>query len=71
MEVIEAVRESWRMTKRHAWTVFLISLLAIPISIAGLLCLSVGIIVALMWIQLTVSSLYHAVGVPREASEQA
>jgi uncharacterized membrane protein len=71
MEVIDAVKESWYMTRGYAWTVFLIGLLAIPICIAGLLCLGVGIIVALMWIQLTVASLYHAVSAPTEVPAQA
>ena len=61
MEVIEAVKESWRMTNGYAWKVFLIGLLAIPISIAGLICFGVGIIVAIMWIRLTFASLYHSV----------
>ena len=68
MQVIEAVKESWRMTNGHAWEVFLIGLLAIPISIAGLLCLVVGIIPAVMWIEATFASLYHAVSVSGEAS---
>jgi len=63
MGVIEAVKESWRMTNGHAWTVFLIGLLAIPISIVGLICLVVGIIPAIMWIDATFASLYHAVSV--------
>ncbi|MFC2003704.1 hypothetical protein ACFLV4_07190 [Chloroflexota bacterium] len=63
MDVIEAVKESWRMTNGHAWTVFLIGLLAIPISIAGLICLGVGIIPATMWITAAFASLYHAVSV--------
>ncbi len=46
MEVIEAVKTSWRMTNGHAWKVFLIGLLAIPIGIAGMICLGVGIIIA-------------------------
>ena len=66
MSVIEAVKESWRMTKGHAWTVFLIGLLAIPISIVGLICLVVGIIPAIMWIEATFASLYHAVSVSGE-----
>ena len=66
MGVIEAVKESWRMTNGHAWTVFLIGLLAIPISIVGLLCFVVGIIPALMWIRATYASLYHAVSAPSE-----
>ena len=63
MAVIEAVKESWRMTNGHAWTVFLIGLLAIPICIVGLICLVVGIIPAIMWIEASFASLYHAVSV--------
>ena len=68
MQVIEAVKESWRMTNGHAWEVFLIGLLAIPISIAGLICFGVGIIVSLMWIRLAFASLYHSVSLSGEAS---
>ena len=70
MEVTEAVRESWRMTDGHAWTVFLIGLLAIPIAIAGAICFGVGIIVAFMWISLALASLYHAVSLTGEATRQ-
>ena len=44
MEVIEAIRTSWNMTNGHAGEVFLIGLLAIPIVIAGFICLVVGVI---------------------------
>ena len=61
MEAIEAVKESWQMTGGYAWKIFLIGLLAIPISIAGLICFGVGIIFAVMWINIAFASLYHAV----------
>lgn len=61
MEVIEAVKESWRMTNGHAWKVFGMGLLAILIGIAGLICFGVGIIIAIMWVSLAFASLYHAV----------
>jgi len=67
MEVIEAVKESWRMTGGHAWKVFLIGLLAIPIGIAGLICFGVGIIIAIMWVSLAFASLYYAVSVSGKA----
>ena len=69
MEAVEAVKESWRMTGGHSWRVFIIGLLAIPIAIAGLICLGVGIIVSIMWIRLAFASLYHAVSVSGEASD--
>ncbi len=68
MEVIEAVKESWRMTSGHAWKVFGMGLLAILISIAGLICFAVGIIVSIMWIRVAFASLYHAVSLSGEAS---
>jgi uncharacterized membrane protein len=61
MDVIEAVKTSWRMTNGHAWKVFLVGLLAIPIIIAGLICLGVGVIISFMWISAAFASLYHAV----------
>lgn len=68
MDVIEAVKTSWRMTSGHAWKVFLIGLLGIPIAIAGLICLGVGVIIAGMWIYLALASLYHSVSTSSEAS---
>ena len=61
MGVIEAIQESWRMTRGHAGTVFLIALLSIPLYIAGLICFGVGIIVAILWVKLAFASLYYAV----------
>jgi uncharacterized membrane protein len=61
METIEAIKKSWEMTRGHAFTVFLMGLLAIPIALLGLICLGVGIIPAVMWIQTAFASLYHAV----------
>jgi len=61
MEVIEAIKTSWKMTDGHALNVFGIGLLAIPICIAGLLLFGVGIILSIMWINLAFASLYHYV----------
>jgi uncharacterized membrane protein len=66
MEAIEAVKESWRMTRGYAWKVFFIGLLAVPIALAGLICFGVGIIFALMWIRLAFASLYHAVSMSKQ-----
>jgi uncharacterized membrane protein len=68
MGAVEAVKESWRMTGGHAWTIFFIGLLAGPIIIAGLLCLGVGVIVAIMWVALASASLYYAVSRLSEVS---
>ncbi len=68
MAVIDAIKESWRMTGGHAWKVFLIGLLAIPIFIAGLICFGVGVIISIMWITIAFASLYHAVSMSRQTS---
>ena len=61
MDAIAAVKKSWEMTKGHAGAVFLIGLIAMPISIAGLVCLGVGIIPAAIWIELAFAALFFAV----------
>jgi len=61
MGAIEAMQESWRMTRGHGWTVFLIGLLGIPIVLLGLACLVLGVIISIMWITLAYAALYHAV----------
>lgn len=68
MDVIKAVKESWFLTDGHAWKVFLIALLGIPIAIVGLLLFGIGIIIAVMWIGLAFASLYHAVSMVGETS---
>ncbi len=70
MKVIDAVHESWRMTRGHAWQVFLLGLLAIPIFIAGLICCGVGVIISIMWSKLAFASLYHAVSSSGKAPAQ-
>jgi len=65
MGVIEAIKGSWNMTRGHAWKVFSIAILAIPICIVGLLLFVVGIIPAMMWLQLTLASLYLAVSLSK------
>lgn len=66
MDPVEAVKESWRMTKGYAVDIFLIGLLAIPLVIVGLLCFVVGIIPAIMWIRCAFASMYYAVSKAEE-----
>jgi membrane-anchored glycerophosphoryl diester phosphodiesterase (GDPDase) len=61
MEVIEAVKESWRLTRGHAFTVFLIGVVAIFVALGGLLLVGVGVILSVIWIRLASASLYYAV----------
>jgi uncharacterized membrane protein len=68
MGTIDSIKESWRMTGGYAWKVFLIGLLGIPISIAGLICFGIGIIPASMWISAAYASLYYAVSSSQQAA---
>lgn len=61
LEVIEAVKTSWSMTRGHTWTIFFMGLLTIPIVILGLLCLLIGVIPASIWIEGAFAVLYHTV----------
>ena len=58
------------MTGGHAWKVFFMFLLAIPICIVGLLLFLVGIIPAIMWVTIAFASLYHTVSKLSETSPQ-
>jgi uncharacterized membrane protein len=80
MSAVDSIKTSWEMTNGHAWKVFFIGLLAIPIFIAGFICLLVGMIISAMWVCMAVGSLYHAVStyrplpgtsVPPEPSESS
>jgi hypothetical protein len=69
MNVIEAIKESWRLTTGHAVTVFLIGLTSIPIYVAGLMLCFIGVVFSAMWVDMTFASLYYAV-TRSEQSEQ-
>lgn len=71
LEVIEAVKTSWNMTRGHAWTIFFMALLAIPIAILGLLMLVVGIVPASIWIEGAFAALYHSVDMELNKDEEA
>ncbi|MCK4422034.1 hypothetical protein KAW48_09570 [candidate division WOR-3 bacterium] len=65
-DVITAISESWRKTDGYAWKIFLLGLLAIPISIAGLIFFGVGIIISGMWIRASLASLYYAIDMKKD-----
>jgi len=68
MDVMEALRVSWDMTRGYGWQIFFMGLLAIPVVILGLICIIVGVFVSVMWISAAFAAMYHAVetqdGVP-------
>jgi uncharacterized membrane protein len=61
MDTVEAIKESWRMTKGHSYTIFVIGLLAVFIYIGGLILCGIGIIFSIIWVKLAFASLYNAV----------
>ena len=61
MDVMDALRVSWDMSRGYGWQIFLMGLLAIPIVILGLLCFFVGVFVSVMWISTAFAVMYHAV----------
>lgn len=61
MDVMDALRVSWDMTRGYGMQIFLMGLLAVPIVIVGLLCLFVGVFVSVMWISAAFAVMYHAV----------
>jgi hypothetical protein len=61
MDVMDALRVSWDMTRGYGGQIFLMGLLAIPVVLLGLLCVGVGVIVSVMWISAAFAVMYHAV----------
>ena len=61
MDPVAAVEKSWSMTRGYGWKVFGLFLLAIPIFFGGVICFIVGALFAVIWIQASLTALYHAV----------
>ena len=61
LDPIESIKASWRMTKGHGWKIFLMGLLAIPIGLAGIICLGIGLIFSVMWIRSAFATIYYSV----------
>lgn len=49
------------MTRPHAWTIFFMGLLCLPIVLGGILVLGVGVVVSVMWIRMAFAFVYHQV----------
>jgi hypothetical protein len=61
MDVMDALRVSWDMTRGYGGQIFLMGLLAIPVVILGLICMIVGVFISVMWISTAFAAMYHAV----------
>jgi hypothetical protein len=69
MDVMEALRVSWDMTRGYGWQIFIMGILAFFIFIGGLICLFVGVFISIIWISTAFATIYHAVelkdGIPK------
>jgi len=61
LDPIEAVELSWKLTRGHGWTIFLMGFVSIFIIILGLILLIVGIFPAIMWVSGSFAALYQSV----------
>lgn len=61
LDPIQAVEESWRLTRGHGWTIFFMAFVCIFIMIGGFICLIFGALVAAMWIKSAFATLYQSV----------
>ncbi|HER08985.1 MAG TPA: hypothetical protein ENO20_08760 [Bacteroides sp.] len=61
MDVMDALRTSWDMTRGYGWQIFFMGFLAIFIVLAGLIALFVGVIISVMWISAAFAAIYYAV----------
>jgi hypothetical protein len=61
LDPIEAVELSWKLTRGHAWKIFLMGFASIFILIFGLMMVIVGIFPAIIWISSSFASLYESV----------
>jgi hypothetical protein len=68
---VSALRESWERTRGHGWTIFGIWLLGLPILLGGLILAGVGVIPALMWVQLAQACFYAAIQIRERAAREA
>jgi uncharacterized membrane protein len=61
LDPIEAVEKSWRLTRGHGWTIFLMGFVSMFILIFGLCLIFVGIFPAIMWVWSSFASMYESV----------
>lgn len=66
LDAVKAVEESWRMTRGYGWTIFLMGIMVIPIGIAGLAALGVGVIFSVIWVNIAFAAIYAIVIAKKE-----
>jgi hypothetical protein len=66
VDPIEAVEMSWRLTRGHGWTIFLMGFVSMFILLFGFILMIVGIFPALIWVISSFASLYNSVLLEKE-----
>jgi hypothetical protein len=61
LDPIVAIETSWKMTRGHGWSVFLLGFTSFWIGVAGLLLCFVGIFPAIIWISSSFAALYESI----------
>ena len=61
MDVMDALRVSWDMTRGYGWQIFLMGIIAFFVVILGLIFFIVGVFVSAMWISAAFATMYHSV----------
>lgn len=61
LDPIAAVEASWRITRGHAWKIFVLGLASVFLFFLGLALLIVGVFPALIWIKASFAALYLGV----------
>ena len=61
LDPIESVELSWKLTRGHGWTIFLMAFVSFFIYIFGLMLILVGILPATIWVKSSFASLYQSV----------
>nr|MBD3621175.1 hypothetical protein [Sunxiuqinia sp.] len=60
LDPLQAIEQSWKLTRGIGWTIFGMTILSVFIFIVGLMLLIIGVFPALVWINSSFASIYQA-----------
>jgi uncharacterized membrane protein len=66
LDPIEAVEQSWKLTRGHGWTIFFMGFVSFFIIILGLCMIIVGVFPAIIWVWSSFASLYESLTKEKE-----